>query len=132
MKRKKGRIILGTTAVAAALTLGGCSGGGNTAPQAGNTAEVTADTAVEAETAEAPQAAHTEEAAQEAKTEGAPQAAHTAETEQEAAAAETASEALTEGEPQNEENAGETIRDFEVFDPEDNYNVVVYGPPKDK
>ena len=114
MKRKKGRIILGTTAVAAALTLGGCSGGGNTAPQTGNTAEVTADTAVEAETVEAPQAAQT------------------AETEQEAAAAETASEALTEGEPQNEENAGETIRDFEVFDPEDNYNVVVYGPPKDK
>ena len=29
MKRKKGRIILGTTAVAAALTLGGCAGGGS-------------------------------------------------------------------------------------------------------
>ena len=113
MKRRKGRIILGTTAVAAALTLGGCSGGGNTAPQSGSTAAVTSDTAVEAETAEAPQAAQT------------------ADTEQEAAAAETASEAQTEGNTQVEENEGETIKDFEVFDPADNYNNIVYGPPKD-
>lgn len=103
MKKRKGRIILGTTAVAAALTLGGCAGG-NTAPQAGSTAAVTSDTASEAKTEDVPEEAQT---------------------------AETASDTQTADKPKNEENEGETIRDFEVFDPADNYNNIVYGPPKD-
>ena len=110
MKRRKGRIILGTTAVAAALTLGGCAGGGNTAPQTGSTAAVTSDTAAEAKTEDAPQ---------------------TADTAQEAMTAETASDTQTAEKHESEENEGETIRDFEVFDPADNYNNIVYGPPKD-
>ena len=113
MKRRKGRIILGTTAVAAALTLGGCAGGGNTAPQTGSTAAVTSDTAAEAKTEDAPDAAQTADTAQGAKT------------------AETASDTQTAEKHESEENEGETIRDFEVFDPADNYNNIVYGPPKD-
>ena len=41
MKRRKGRIILGTTAVAAALTFGGCTGGNNPSAEAGSSAAVT-------------------------------------------------------------------------------------------
>ena len=51
MKRRKSRIILGTTAVAAALTFGGCSGSQNTSPAESNTAvtaqENTAETDVD-------------------------------------------------------------------------------------
>ena len=75
MKRMKRRIILGTTAVAAALTIGGCSG------------------------------ARLEDAG-------------TAATVQESGS-----------ETGNEQNAGETILDFEEFDVEQNINNVVYGPP---
>lgn len=75
MKRMKKRIILGTAAVAAALTIGGCSG---SQPE---------DTAA---------AATVQESGSEAG---------------------------------NEQNAGETILDFEEFDVEQNINNVVYGPP---
>lgn len=71
MKRLKGRILLGTTAVAAALTIGGCSPNQNA-----NTAE-DSSTAVTAQTAS-------------------------------------------------------TIRDFEKFDVNENYNNVVYGPPPER
>lgn len=71
MKRLKGRILLGTTAVAAALTIGGCSPNQNA-----NTAE-DSSTAVTAQTAA-------------------------------------------------------TIRDFEKFDVNENYNNVVYGPPPER
>ena len=72
MKRLKGRILLGTTAVAAALTISGCSPNQNA-----NTAEDDSSTAVTAQTAA-------------------------------------------------------TIRDFEKFDVNENYNNVVYGPPPEK
>ena len=71
MKRLKGRILLGTTAVAAALTIGGCSPN-----QKADTAE-DSSTAVTAQTAA-------------------------------------------------------TIRDFEKFDVNENYNNVVYGPPPER
>ena len=71
MKRIRGRILLGTTAVAAALTIGGCSPG-----QSANTAE-DSSTAVTAQTAS-------------------------------------------------------TIKDFEKFDVNENYNNVVYGPPPER
>ena len=71
MKRLKGRILLGTTAVAAALTITGC-----TANQNANSGS-------------------------ESSTES---AAHTA----------------------------TTIKDFEKFDVNENYNNVVYGPPPEK
>ena len=71
MKRLKGRILLGTTAIAAALTITGCK-----ANQGANSGA-------------------------ESSTES---AAHTA----------------------------TTIRDFEKFDVNENYNNVVYGPPPEK
>ena len=71
MKRLKGRILLGTTAVAAALTITGCK-----ANQGANTAE-DSSTAVTAQTAS-------------------------------------------------------TIKDFEKFDVNENYNNVVYGPPPER
>ena len=71
MKRLKGRILMGTAAVAAALTIGGCSPNQN---------------------------------------------ANTAEESNTAATAKTAS----------------TIRDFEKFDVNENYNNVVYGPPPER
>lgn len=113
MKRRKGRIILGTTAVAAALTLGGCAGGGNPSAETGRTAAVAAETSADAQTVET-----TAEA-------------QTAETASGAQAAETTAEAQTAETAQSEENEGQTIKDFEVFDPDLNYNDIVYGPPKD-
>ena len=71
MKRLKGRILLGTTAVAAALTIGGCSPGQNTKPEEESNASVTAQTAA-------------------------------------------------------------TVKDFEKFDVDENFNNVVYGPPPEK
>lgn len=71
MKRLKGRILLGTTAVAAALTIGGCS------PNQNANAAEDSSTAVTAQTAS-------------------------------------------------------TIRDFEKFDVNENYNNVVYGPPPER
>ena len=71
MKRLKGRILLGTTAVAAVLTIAGC------------TANQNANSGAESSTESA---------------------AHTA----------------------------TTIKDFEKFDVNENYNNVVYGPPPEK
>ena len=71
MKRLKGRILLGTTAVAAALTIGGCSPN-----QSANSGEDSTNSA-------------------------------------------TAQEATT-------------IRDFEKFDVDENFNNVVYGPPPER
>ena len=71
MKRLKGRILLGTTAVAAALTIGGCSPGQNTKPEERSNTSITAQTA-------------------------------------------------------------STVKDFEKFDVDENFNNVVYGPPPEK
>jgi len=71
MKRLKGRILLGTTAVAAALAITGCTTNQNTNSGAESSTE---------------------------------SAAHTA----------------------------TTIKDFEQFDVNENYNNVVYGPPPEK
>ena len=95
MKRRKSRIILGTTAVAAALTFGGCSGSQNTSPAESNTAvtaqENTAETADTAKTA-AETADTAKTAGEEADTDVTAAAADTSET---AAEDETAVEAAT-------------------------------------
>ena len=119
MKRRKGRLILGTTAVAAALALGGCAGGAKPSAETGSSTSVTASEAQTADTASEAQTADTASEAQ------------TADTALEAQTADTAAEAQTGEKPHDEANEGETDKDFEVFDPLDNYNVVVYGPPKE-
>jgi protein-disulfide isomerase len=115
MKRRKGRIILGTTAVAAALTLGGCAGSGNPSAEAGSSTAVTAQQSTEntADPAQAQQNATTENSSAEASSQA-----------QQGVTAENSAEASSAG-------AGNTIGDFEVFDPIDNINEVVYGPPQD-
>ena len=123
MKRRKSRIILGTTAVAAALTFGGCSGSQNTSPAESNTAvtaqENTAETADTAKTA-AETADTAKTAGEEADTDVTAAAADTSET---AAEDETAVEAATG------EYAPPETYEIEVFDVNENYNSVVYGPP---
>ena len=104
MKKCKGRIILGTTAVAAALTFGGCAGGRSPAEESGSTAAVTAEEASEAKSAD---------------------------TAEEAQKADSAEEAQTAENARKEERREKKERDFEVFDPITNYNNVVYGPPEE-
>ena len=109
MKKRKGRIILGTTAVAAALTLGGCAGSTNPSAEAGSSTAFTAQESTE-NTADLAQSG-TEKTADPAQA-------------QQGATTESSAEASSAG-------AGNTIGDFEVFDPIDNINEVVYGPPQD-
>ena len=120
MKRRKGRIILGTTAVAAALTLGGCAGSTNPSAEAGSSTAVTAQQGTE-NTADPAQSSteNTADPAQ-ASTENTADPAQA----QQGATTESSAEASSAG-------AGNTIGDFEVFDPIDNINEVVYGPPQD-
>ena len=133
MKRRKGRIILGTTAVAVALTFGGCTGGNNPSAEAGSSAAVTVQesTQEQPEPEEAEKAGDSENAGQEQA--GASENADQDQTgtSENADQDQADSVSQTSEASQSEEDEEETDKDFEVFDPLDNYNVVVYGPPKE-
>ena len=115
MKRRKGRIILGTTAVAAALTFGGCAGSAKPSAEAGSSTSVTAQQSTEnnADPAQVQEGATAEKSSAEASSQV-----------QEDATTESSAGASSAG-------TGNSGRDFEVFDPIDNINEVVYGPPQD-